>query len=119
MTRSGVFRWRAGTDAAGELRGLLRLHARALHEPLPLFPKSALELVRPRGSLAKAAARWRGRSDSGSVNHSESADSWVRLAWRGRPDPLQGLAADFQAVSRLVFEPLLAHLEAVEGRLPW
>ena len=119
VTRSGVCRLRPCADSAGELQGLLRLHQRALHEPLPLFPKSAQALVQPGGSLDKAVSKWRGRSDAGLENHAESADRWTRLVWRGQPDPLAGEAADFQAVSRQLLEPLVAHLEVLEGTPPW
>ena len=41
----------------------------------------------------------------------EQADPAHRLVWRGRPDPLDGGLAGFEAVSARVLEPLFAHLD--------
>ena len=42
----------------------------------------------------------------------EQADPAHRLVWRGRPDPLDGGLADFEAVCAMVLEPLFDHLDA-------
>ena len=42
---------------------------------------------------------------------SESEDDGVRLALRGRPDPLAEPAAEFARLAAIVFDPLRACLE--------
>jgi exodeoxyribonuclease V gamma subunit len=90
------------------LESLVRLYARGLREPLAFFPKSAWAFVEGDDNLAKAAAAFRpGRF----AEHAESADDGVRLAWRGRPDPLAEPAAEFVQLAHAVYGPLRACLE--------
>jgi exodeoxyribonuclease V gamma subunit len=87
------------------LAELLALYRRGLTEPLPFFPKSACAYVTEGGSIVAAHKVWH---NSRNPEHGESAKAAYRLALRGRADPLD---ADFEAVARTVFGPLLEHLE--------
>ena len=90
------------------LESLVRLYAHGLREPLAFFPKASWAFVDGEGSLAKAGAMFRPGRMPG---WSESEDEGVRLALRGRPDPLAEPALEFARLAGLVFDPLRACLE--------
>lgn len=94
------------------LDGLLRLVARGLCEPLPFFPRSAWVYVRGDDDLAGARRAW---TVTERTPQAEGGDAAVRLAWRGRPDPLGEDTTDFHACAHAVLDPLHAH---AEGDLP-
>ncbi|MEN9417181.1 MAG: hypothetical protein RI988_801 [Pseudomonadota bacterium] len=94
-------------DPHARLQALLRLYRSGLSQPLPFFPRSAWALV-SQGSRSKALGAWRGRPGAGS---GERDDASTRLAWRGRPDPLDHDFATFEALAHQVLDPLRAHLE--------
>lgn len=86
------------------LLDLLRLYWDGLREPLQFFPRSALAYMlagKEQDPLEQAHKRWRG----GEKTWGESEDIYYRLAFRGR----QPLDAEFAALSKRVFDPLLAH----------
>lgn len=98
--------------AQAQLATLLRLYRRGLSEPLPFFPKAAWAFVDGDGDLKAARDAFEpGRFRA----HAEGADAAVRLAWRGRGDPLGG---DFAAVAWAVFGPLREHVQADDGDAP-
>ena len=109
-SRDGTWRLSPCAEPLAPLRELLRLHARGLREPLPFFARTAWSYVESGGSVSQARQAWAGGRDPG---RSESADAWIRLALRGRADPLGDGLDDFRACAHAVFDPLRAHLEAV------
>jgi exodeoxyribonuclease V gamma subunit len=93
-------------EPKARLLELLQLYRRGLTEPLAFFPRTAWALVTQ--SRSKAHGAWRGRPGAGT---GEREDPSTRLAWRGRPDPLEHDFATVQALAHQVFGPLRAHLE--------
>ncbi|HET9823069.1 MAG TPA: exodeoxyribonuclease V subunit gamma [Burkholderiaceae bacterium] len=110
--RDGTVRLRPVEAPLPVLDTLLRLVARGLCEPLPFFPRSAWACVDGGDDLAAARRAW---TVTDRTPWAEGGDAAVRLAWRGRPDPLSGDAADFRACAHAVLDPLRAH---AEGDLP-
>jgi exodeoxyribonuclease V gamma subunit len=108
LSSDGRFGFEPCVDARALLRDLLRLYRRGLVEPLPFFPKSALQFVR--SGREKAIAAWRCTAQH---PHGEESDPAYRLALRGREEPLD---AQFEACATAVFAPLLRHL--VDARVP-
>jgi exodeoxyribonuclease V gamma subunit len=92
---------------------LLGLYERGLREPLHFFAKTAWKYVNSGGSLSAAAGVWRSSKDR---PFGEDADAAIRLALRGRPDPLGAGFAEFHACAHAVFDPLLACLDDLELR---
>jgi exodeoxyribonuclease V gamma subunit len=90
-------------DARAVLGNLLRLAGRGLCEPIALFPKTAWAYVEGNESRSRALGEWQA---SARRPHADEADPWVRLAWRGRADPLDAGFADFHAAALAVFAPL-------------
>lgn len=93
-------------EPQARLQELLQLYRRGLTEPLAFFPRTAWALVTQ--SRSKAHGAWRGRPGAGT---GEREDPSTRLAWRGRPDPLEHDFATVQALAHQVLGPLQAHLE--------
>ena len=89
------------------LRSLMQLYAQGLCAPLRFFPKTAWAYASNEWSHAKALDTWRPHEYAGT---SEQQDPWIRLAFRGQPDPLEHDFEGFDTCARLVFEPLIAHL---------
>ncbi|HWC46070.1 MAG TPA: exodeoxyribonuclease V subunit gamma, partial [Casimicrobiaceae bacterium] len=85
------------------LAPLVALFAAGRRAPLRFFPKSAW--ARMTGSEAQALGVWISDRVRG-----ESDDPALEIAWRGTALTLD---EPFAALARLVFEPLLKHLEGV------
>lgn len=102
------------------LASLLAWRAEGLRRPLPFFPRTSWALAcRERGGLlqppagpSQAAAAWRGQPNGGA---GESADPWVRQAFRDGADPVAGALA---AEACTLAEALLAPLRAQAAVLP-
>ncbi len=103
--RDGVHRFRPCSDARAELAALVGLYREGLVAPLPFFPKSAWEWACNGDSLTSARKKWTG---GGRPEYGERNDPAYRLAFRGRPDPLD---ARFVEVASCVLHPLLAALD--------
>jgi len=87
-------------NAAAELDKLLELYREGLRRPLPFFPQvSWLYLT---DGLEKAQGRWNGSDHAPAPP--ESSDPACSLCF-GDKDPLD---EEFEKLSRMVFEPLLA-----------
>jgi exodeoxyribonuclease V gamma subunit len=106
--RDGPMRLGPCAEPHRVLQTLLGLYARGLREPLPFFPKTAWAYVNAGSSVAAAARAW----EPGPRNPwAEGGDAAVRLALRGRSDPLgTGLDA-FHTCAHEVFDPLRECLE--------
>ena len=96
-------------DAGLQLDTLMRLYARGLREPLPFFPRTAWAYLQDPAkpdNLRAAQAAWQpGPRNPGA----EGADPQIRLALRGRPDPLGPEALpDFHRTAHAVFDGVLA-----------
>lgn len=87
-------------DRLGEL---LALYRQGLMCPLRFYPKSAWDYARAEPDQAPRAARKKWQEG----DFPEGADPWYRLALRGVDEPLD---AEFEALARQVYGPLLAHL---------
>jgi exodeoxyribonuclease V gamma subunit len=102
--RDSAFGFEPVTDAAAQLRTLLSLVEQGLREPLYFFPRTAWAFVEGNDRVGAAVAEWR---PFGSRYRGESHDAAVRLALRGRPDPLGDDALPrFSALAHAVFDPL-------------
>ncbi len=108
LGRGARFGFRTVDDPLLLLQQLLDLWAQGQRQPLPFLPKTAWAWMAGGRSLGAARATWLA---SARRPFAEQADPAHRLVWRGRPDPLDGGLADFEAVSALVLEPLFAHLD--------
>ncbi len=97
-------------DAPARLATLVALMADGLREPSAFLPRSAHALVAHGESRARSA--WHGGDDD---QRGERADPWLRLALRGRPDPLATDFERFAEAARAVFVPLTDALR--EGSL--
>ena len=107
-SRDGIYRLRPcdSRDAAhAALAALVALYRDGLMRPLPFFPKSAWSWAVNNGSRSKAVQKWTG---GGRAEFGERNDGAIRLAFRGRPDPLDDT---FYATAAAVFSPLIAHLD--------
>jgi exodeoxyribonuclease V gamma subunit len=111
LGRDGPISFKPVDNAPEHLRQLVQLYALGLQSPLPFFPKSAWALMQPQGSRSKATQAWR---VTAMKPYAEQADAAHQLAWRGLPDPVLEGFAKFKAIAELVYQPLLAHLEAVQ-----
>ncbi|MGE0316053.1 MAG: exodeoxyribonuclease V subunit gamma [Lautropia sp.] len=105
--RDGDVRLRPVADPRGVLATLLGLYDQGLRAPLPFFPRAAWALVRKKDNLALAKREWMGSMRG----FAEREDVAHRLAWRGRPDPLEHRLEAFVHLAHEVFDPLLEHLE--------
>lgn len=103
--RDGVFRLRPCADALAELGRLVALYRDGLSRPLPFFPKTAWAWAVNDRNRHKAEQKWTG---GGRPEYGECRDAAIRLAFRGRPDPLD---ETFFELAARVLEPLLAHLD--------
>jgi exodeoxyribonuclease V gamma subunit len=90
------------------LQTLLGLYARGLREPLPFFPKTAWAYVNAGSSVSAAARAW---EPSPRNPWAEGGDAAVRLALRGRSDPLGAGLDAFHTCAHAVFDPLRECLE--------
>lgn len=90
------------------LQTLLGLYAQGLREPLPFFPKAAWAYLEAGNSVSAAARAW---APSERNPWAEGGDAAVRLALRGRPDPLGAGLDRFHACAHAVFDPLRGCLE--------
>jgi exodeoxyribonuclease V gamma subunit len=93
-------------DSLGVLEELLCIYRQGLERPLCFFPKSSLEYAlalraasSPDRALGSARTIW----DGNESQEGEGADPYYRRCFE-TPDPL---GAEFQALSRRVFDPLL------------
>jgi exodeoxyribonuclease V gamma subunit len=111
QARDGSFSLRPCEQPLAVLRELLELYERGLREPLYFFAKTAWKYVTSDASLAAANSAWRSTPDR---PFGEDADAAIRLALRGRPDPLGAGLGDFRACAHAVFDPLLACLDDPE-----
>ncbi|HEX4510053.1 MAG TPA: exodeoxyribonuclease V subunit gamma, partial [Burkholderiaceae bacterium] len=105
--------WRLGPCAhpRTELASLVGLYAQGLRRPLPFFPKSSWKFAET-GSLVAAIGEFQPSGNPQYVGRSESEEAGVRLAWRGRPDPLDPEAStEFERCAQAVFEPLMKCLQ--------
>ena len=100
-------------DAPARLAELLRLFARGLCAPLPLFPESSWEFAQRKDGAKSArtdplqAARkvWHGGGD---YRRGECEDRWFQLAFRGVEDPLD---AEFERLALAVARPIFKSME--------
>jgi exodeoxyribonuclease V gamma subunit len=106
--RDGPMQLGPCTEPQQVLQTLLGLYAQGLCEPLPLFPKTAWAYVDAKDSVSAAAGAW---LPSPRNPWAEGGDAAVRLALRGRPDPLGAGLDKFHACAHAVFDPLRACLE--------
>ncbi|MCC9595238.1 MULTISPECIES: exodeoxyribonuclease V subunit gamma [unclassified Rubrivivax] len=104
LLTNGELVLRAPEAPREHLATLLRLYRRGLAEPLRLYPKTSLALVRD--GAAAALKCW---TPGERTPFAEGGDESIRLAWRGRE--AEALAGDFEPVAQAVFGPLLAHAE--------
>jgi exodeoxyribonuclease V gamma subunit len=107
IARNGVWVFRAPRDPAAILAQLLGIYRQGLAEPVHFFPNSAWAYCRGGNSLPAAANEWRVTPHR---PYGEAADAAYQLAFRGRPEPLDG---EFCRLARAVYEPLLDHCERV------
>ncbi len=107
--RSASFSYRPVDDPLPLLQQLLGLWVHGQRQPLPFLPKTAWAWMAANRSLGAARGAW---VASDRRPFAEQADPAHRLVWRGRPDPLDGGLADFEAISAQVLEPLFDHLDA-------
>jgi exodeoxyribonuclease V gamma subunit len=98
--------------AIGHLQELLQWYRIGMVQPLPFFPDSAWELMRPGGSPQKARQRWTG---SAPIKSGERDNPYYQLAFRGHPDPLDSA---FEKCAKQIFAPLLDHLLVTENQWP-
>jgi exodeoxyribonuclease V gamma subunit len=96
--------------AKSYLQELLHWYQVGMVQPLPFFPDSAWELMRPGGSPQKARQRWTGAAP---IKSGERDDPYYQLAFRGHPDPLD---AAFEQCAKQIFAPLLDHLVVTENQ---
>jgi len=108
LGRGARFGFRTVDDPLPLLQQLLGLFVQGQCVPLPFFPKTAWAWLQAGGSLGAARAAW---VASARKPYAEQADAAHRLVLRGRPDPLEGGLADFEAVSSAVLQPLFDHLD--------
>ena len=93
------------------LRDLLELYRQGLCEPLYFFPRTAWAVVEYDENPHKAAQVWLPQQD----RRGESQDAALRLALRGRPDPLEGPGWEaLLNAARRVYGPLRAHLSETQ-----
>jgi len=90
------------------LGDLLRLYASGLREPLRFFPKSSWAYVDGGDNPGAASRRW---TPSARTPFAEGADAAYRLAWRGRPDPVNDDDGTLGRIAHSVFDPLFACLD--------
>lgn len=107
--RDAVYHWRPVADAPALLADLMTLYRDGMARPLPFFPKSAWAWASQRRSRARAENKWHGGQRPA---FGERNDAAIRLAFRGRPDPLD---EQFYALAERVFDPLWAHLDTGEA----
>ncbi|MFN7750650.1 MAG: hypothetical protein ACK5TE_00080 [Pseudomonadota bacterium] len=107
--------------ARERLADLVRLYARGLREPVPFFPKSAFayakaaakagglypDTVKKAGRNA-AFDKWKGNSYGSKPTKGEREDAWLRVAFRGHPDPVIDVRDEFANLARRVLGPMLA-----------
>jgi exodeoxyribonuclease V gamma subunit len=105
-----VLRLKTPDHPAAILRDLLRIYRRGLCGPVRFFPKSAWAYAESGGKLSKATSTWQVTKDR---PFGEASDASYRLALRGHADPLDN---DFVELARMVFDPLLAHVDAEAKR---
>ena len=89
-----------------QLRQLLHLYWRGLHEPLPFFPESALAYVSaktPEQGSEKANHAWKGSTE----HRGDREDSAVALCFPTGKLP----AAPFAELAGVIFAPLLAAIK--------
>ncbi len=108
LGRGAQFAFRPVDDPLPLLQQLLDLFVQGQCAPLPFFPKTAWAWLQGGRSLGAARAAW---VASARKPFAEQADAAHRLVLRGLPDPLDGGLADFEAVSALVLQPLVDHLD--------
>jgi len=108
LSADGEFAFAACADAPAQLRELMTLYRRGLRAPLRFFPRAAWMYALH--GRSKAWATWQARQEGG---FSESDDPAYRLALRGIENPLD---AQFEALARAVFAPLLAQLDDARVR---
>ena len=106
--RDGPMRLGPCAEPQQVLRTLLDLYARGLREPLPFFPRAAWAYVDNGNSVSAAARAWQ---PSPRNPWAEGGDAAVRLALRGRSDPLDAGLDAFHACAHAVFDPLRECLE--------
>ncbi len=104
-SRDGCFSFKTCENAREELGNLLAVYRSGLLKPVHFFPKSAWAYCTSSGTLRKAQEKWINDRD---YNRSESANLSYQLALRGVADPLD---EEFCSISRMVFDPLLRHLQ--------
>lgn len=104
LLTNGELLLRAPEAPREKLATLLRLYRRGLAEPLRLYPKTSLALVRD--GAAAALKCW---TPGERTPYAEGGEEAMRLAWRGRE--AEALAGDFEELAHTVFGPLLAHAE--------
>ncbi|BAL97091.1 exodeoxyribonuclease V subunit gamma [Rubrivivax gelatinosus] len=104
LLTNGELLLRAPEAPREQLATLLRLYRRGLAEPLRLYPKTSLALVRD--GAAAALKCW---TPGERTPYAEGGEEAMRLAWRGRE--AEALAGDFEQLAHTVFGPLLAHAE--------
>ena len=95
-------------DSLAILEQLLAIYRRGMSAPLPFFPESALEYARKANDPKKAAKalgdarkKWHGSEDY----PGEKGDPYYQRCF-GDEEPL---GEEFMALSRMVYDPLLAH----------
>ncbi|MDH4391824.1 MAG: exodeoxyribonuclease V subunit gamma [Aquabacterium sp.] len=112
LGRGAHFGFQPVDDPLPLLQALLGLFVQGQRQPLAFFPKTAWAWMAANRSLGAARAAWLA---SARRPFAEQADAAHRLVQRGRPDPLEGGLADFEAVSAAVLAPLFAHLDDGDG----
>lgn len=108
-------------QAREALSVLVCLYARGLCEPQAFFPKSTFAYaakaakasnlrlnVVDTSALKDAVKAWHGVDFDGTGRTGERDDAWLRVAWRGLPDPVSEKPAEFVRLAREVCGPLLA-----------
>ncbi len=108
LSADGEFAFAACADAPAQLRELMTLYRRGLCAPLRFFPRTAWMYTLH--GRSKAWSTWQASQEGG---FSESDDPAYRLALRGIENPLD---AQFEALARAVFTPLLAQLDDARVR---
>nr|MCU0921829.1 exodeoxyribonuclease V subunit gamma [Burkholderiaceae bacterium] len=101
LSSDGEFSFAPCADAAERLQELLTLYRQGLSEPLHFYPRAAWELQRKGPGAARTA--WQSTQ-----TWAEGDDPAYQLALRGVDEPLD---ERFEALSRVVYEPLRSLLQ--------
>lgn len=113
--RDRIFHLRPCEPAHERLAELMALYRQGLREPVPFFARSGWAWISKGSRMADALRAWRGHWRSDGAQRGERDVPAVRLAWRGRVDPLERAFERFEALAATVFEPLLQHLDDEDG----